>query len=628
MKVPISWLKQYVATRQNSKEIAKKLTAIGHMQDGPVQSVHGDQIIDLEIRQNRSDCLSIIGIARELGAIDKKRILYPELASNEVVKAKFGDWRVQINEPKLCYRFNSIKIDNIRVTTSPPWLKKALLSYGMEPINNIVDITNYVMIELGQPLHAFDSKHIKKKIIVRRALKNEKFTALGGRIFALTEDDLVIANDHTILAFAGIIGGNNSGVTDSTTSIILEAANYNQASVRRSSIRHNIRTEASLRLEKFLSSLLPSQALSRAVYLIKQICGGTVVGVDDACTISITPIKIKLEIAQFEKLSGISIKKKEIISILSYLEFQDVVVNTKSIVATVPYFRTDITCEEDLIEEILRIYGYDSIPEALPNEPTPNDIQSRLYDFEENIRDTMTALQFDEHITEPLTDKSENGKNPIKLQNSLSSQKQQLRTSLQSGLMKVRDNYHKHRKEDIRVYEIGKIYFRTTKYLEERTLGVLLSYKGVTYSDIKGVIETVAIELGRTIKETDYFITLIDNVTLYAEISIEKLFGNKKTESITVLTSPPKLVLQDLSLVSPQRVEVGQVLQSLKNCDDQVFEVMLGENPKDLGDGYKSMFIKLSFSSPDNANVSKDKVDKLRIKILKMLKSKYKIKLQ
>jgi phenylalanyl-tRNA synthetase beta chain len=280
MIVPISWLNEYIDGPTDAQELAEKFTFIGYMLDHPVYQVGDDYILDLEVRQNRSDCLSLIGLARELGAVIDKHVMMPQILDLSNVSS--GKTKINIENAELCYRFNTLTISNIENKQSPDWMKKKLESYGIKSINALVDITNYVMIELGQPLHAFDAHKISnKELTIRTARENETITLLGNKSVNLTQDDLIIADASGPIAIAGIMGGDEKGISESTTEIILEAATYSQANIRRSTIRHDIRTEASTRLEKFLHPDLTELALSRAAQLIKDVIGGEIVDHSD-----------------------------------------------------------------------------------------------------------------------------------------------------------------------------------------------------------------------------------------------------------------------------------------------------------------------------------------------------------
>lgn len=302
MKIPLNWLKEYVELPSDVEELTQKLTAIGHMQDKKPEKIGDDTVIDLEVRQNRPDCLSILGIAREVAAVTNRGLKVPSTSSvmlsaesvdqhqSEQKILKFRLHRecstksaqvqddtlsIQNTAHELCKRFNAhrIRVDRSQSTVdSPSWIKDRLQAYGIKTISPLVDITNYVTIELGEPLHAFDIRHVEDgTIVIRRAKEGEKLTILGGKVLTLTTDDLVISSKSKALSLAGMIGGAVSGVHPDTTEIVLEAATYNQASIRRSSIRHSVRTEASTRHEKFLHPHLAEIALQRAASLIVEI---------------------------------------------------------------------------------------------------------------------------------------------------------------------------------------------------------------------------------------------------------------------------------------------------------------------------------------------------------------------
>jgi len=634
MKVPLRWLSDYVALDHESlqaqaPELMKRLTAVGHMQDGPPDQVGNDLVYDLEIRQNRSDCLSMLGVAREAAAVMETTLQVPDIYSTQLPEES-GQTRITIENPELCYRFNALTIENIQLGESPSWLKEKLEAYGMKSVNNLVDITNYVMIEIGQPLHAFDANAVTNQhLIVRNAQEGEIFTALGEKKVTLTADDLVIADEHTTLALAGVIGGEKSGVTATTTRIILEAATYSQASVRRSTLRHSLRTEASTRLEKFLHPHLTELALLRAADLIHELCGGTITGHFDAYPTPFTDRTLTMSQSALQKLSGVTLSIEEAQAMLTKISIPSRIVAEDTLEVEVPYFRTDVEQEADLIEEVIRMYGYDNIPAHLPSSPPPKNIQSAAYDLGEKVRDLLTAMGYDEQITEPLTSEDTPKREPVRLENSLTSEKVMLRTTLQPMLLRGLDYRRKHRHSIIRIFEVGKVYFQQNgQYLEKHTLGILASGKNVTYREVKGVIEELFIRLGYEFDQNLYTLEAApdEKSTYVVELDLEGLLQQSSQEQVRVVTSPPQVILQDLSLLIPQDVQVGELLDALKKVDSRLYKVELGEDPHSMGD-QKAIFIHLAYHDPKQSLSDQD-VQPLRGKILALLETEYQARLR
>ncbi|MEK9179591.1 MAG: phenylalanine--tRNA ligase beta subunit-related protein, partial [Patescibacteria group bacterium] len=321
MKVPLNWLKEYVDIPADVSVVSDLFTAIGHMQDHQPEVVVGDTVLDLEVRQNRSDCLSILGLALELSAVSEKPLRVPRAYESEMPKAPLKS-TIDIKDEDLCYRFNTVTIEGISVKESPEWLKNRLEAYGIKPINNVVDITNYVMVEIGEPLHAFDLGVLQKPVlIIRRAVKGEKLAALNGKVLNLTSEDLIVSTEKEPVALAGIIGGTKSSITSKTTRILLEAATYNQAGIRRTSLRHSLRTEASLRHEKFLHPYLAEQGLKRAIEMILEICGGILGDHTDCFTKKNEETKVTMRMSRLEYLCGVHVPFDTVVGILSRLGF-------------------------------------------------------------------------------------------------------------------------------------------------------------------------------------------------------------------------------------------------------------------------------------------------------------------
>ncbi|MEO6508989.1 MAG: phenylalanine--tRNA ligase subunit beta [Patescibacteria group bacterium] len=627
MKLPINWLKDYIELPADQKDLMMKLTSIGHMQDGPPKEVAGDTVYDMEIRQNRSDCLSILGLAMEASAVLDKPVTFPEHLE---LPAVTSERKVEIENTDLCYRFETVKIDNLKIAPSPDWMKQKLEAYGIKSINNVVDITNFVMVEIGEPMHAYDIREVKGAFHIRNAQKGEKLSILGGKEVVLTEDDLVIADDEKILSLAGIIGGEHSGVKVDTTSIILEDATYNQGAIRRTSIRHQVRTEASTRHEKFLHPIMTTVALQRAVKLFVDLCGGTVSDHTDTYPSPVDVKKVALDINNLNKLAGFNLSLEESSAILKKLQMVVSKTSDNSLEAEIPCTRTDITQEADLIEEVLRIYGYDNIPAALPNTPPPTDLQVKTtYDIEQKIKDVLTASGYDEQITEPLTNKAEGTLEPVKLENSLNADKTMLRTSLRGSLERAFSNQQKHRKTDIRIFEVGKIYYKADdQYKEEKIIAGMSSYKENSVAAIKGVLEELFDRLNFDFSEDIITIEAINSTTFYFELKLNDLLKQPQLSFTANLhTSPPQVILQDLSLAAPQTIKVGDVIRAIHKTSPLVYKIKLGEFPQNMPSGEKTIFLNVTFFSPSNP-ISNQDVEAEREQIREMLEKDFLIRIR
>lgn len=618
MKLPINWLKEYVDTTLSPEEIGEKLTQIGHMQDGKTLGSGDTAVIDLEVRQNRPDCLSIIGLARELAAATGAKLTLPPVAT---LPDSDSDGLALVEDNNDCLRFHVVKISNLGVKKTPTGeISSRLKLCGMEPTSALVNITNYVMLEWGQPLHAFDAKKIKGKLVVRRASEGDVLTIIGGRKIKLTGEDLIIADDTGPQALAGIIGGENSRVTAETTEILLEAATYNQSLIRRSSRRHSLRTEASTRLEKFLHPELTTVALSRAIYLLKQSFDLSLTSRTDFYPKPLSPLTVDLALDDLHRIAGFKISLSDASKNLSNLKI-DAETNSGTLTATIPFFRTDLEIAADLAEEVLRMYGYENIESKLPALPTPKNIDSPFVEFENEIRDVLIGSGFSEEITEPLLHYESPEKSTILLENSLTADRDMLRTSLLQSLVVASKHRAKYREKNTRLFEIGRIYFKEGgKFGERRTLGLYQHSQQFNFYDLKGTIELLFQRLGRELDPSIYNISSIEG-NYYIELNIEALYDLKKSEQTKVLTKPAQLIFHDFSFFLPSKQSIGKIISYLKKLDPLIYEVTLSETPR-LIDNKQTVLLHISFGDTERAIKNED-VATVRTKIINALTEKF-----
>lgn len=471
MKVPLIWLKDYVETNKSAKELAASFTQLGLMLDKPVGS---DNVLDLEHRMDRSDWLSIVGCARDLSAFEGLKLNLPKgygktgktLSANDQLK-------ITVQTPAV-RRFQTRVFKDIKVGPSPKWLTDRLTAYGMEPKNNIVDITNFVMIEYGQPLHAQDLGKLKaREITLRPAKPGESVITLLGTEVKLDPDTFVLSSGGEVTVVGGVVGGKNTGVTKETTEIVLDAGNYDSRVVRKTSRRLKIINETVSRYDKFLDPRLIDVAISRATELILELAGGTYYDNDDYYPNPVAPRTQILRLSRLKLLSGMDLTLAIAKKILRSLDYVIVEEESGSLSVEVPYFRTDVEVEDDLISDILRIYNYTNIPSQPFSTPVPTDITPRLYNFEDRLRDLLVAQGAHEHVTSSLT--TSNGQSDeVVLANALSADQNALRTNLLSGLKQVAATYQKHKLGKTTLFEIGKVFAKHQgKYEELRHLTVL-----------------------------------------------------------------------------------------------------------------------------------------------------------
>jgi phenylalanyl-tRNA synthetase beta chain len=485
----------------------------------PLSQYLGDVIFDITVTPNRPDCLSMLGIAQEVAALTGQTARFPEINYEQQGLAPEQMVTVEIAEPELCPRYCAGLVTDVRIEPSPPWLQQRLLAAGMRPINNIVDITNYVLMEYGQPLHAFDCHKLAGgSIIVRRARGGESLATLDGVERVLDSNMLVIADGQGAVAIAGIMGGAGSEVSEETSSILLESANFKSTSVRRTSTELRLRTESSLRFEKGLSPELPPLALGRAIQLMTQLSGGKAgKGIIDLYPGKSEREPILLSKSKVDKVLGMEFSIEQITEVLSHLGFHCELLSPSELLVTVPYWRTDISLADDLAEEVARIIGYDAIPIAMPSGELPMSQPAPILSLKERISDILVGCGLQEVITYSLTSRAmlervdpewQLGR-PLLIANPLSQEQECLRTTLRANLLATFAANEKRWEGGIRLFEVGRVYLpRDNDLPEEReVLAAIIGgpreerswLKGegmLDFFDAKGILGTLFSRLG------------------------------------------------------------------------------------------------------------------------------------
>jgi phenylalanyl-tRNA synthetase beta chain len=398
MKVLLSWLKDYVDIELSAQEVAEILSNRGFPYEG-IEQLDNDAVIDVEVTSNRGDCLGYIGVARELAAATGKELKLPkvELAESSKPASEFAS--VEIREPELCQRYTARIIEGVKVAPTPDWMKNRLEAIGMRSVNNVVDATNYAMMETGQPPHAFDCKKLfGGKIIVRKAEAGEQIISIDGSKCELTPDMLVIADATSPVAVAGVMGGLDTEVSDATTTVLLEDAFFSPLSVRTTSRNLSLPSEAAFRFCRIVDIENIDWASKRTAQLMIQVSGGKAAkGVIDAYPGKPKPKQATLRLARLKKLLGIEVPNNTVIQILTRLGFEPKQ-NGEQIICSVPTWRSDVYREADLIEEVARVYGYDRIPteNAITIEVSPTDTRKKTIDA---IGTYLTGCGFYETVT-------------------------------------------------------------------------------------------------------------------------------------------------------------------------------------------------------------------------------------
>ena len=499
-----------------------------------------DTVLEIGLTPNRADAASHYGVARELQALLPASAKLPDVSGFKVANNN-RQIAIEIQDAVGCPRYAGLTLTGVKVGESPEWLRNRLRAIGLSPINNVVDVTNYVLHELGQPLHAFDADQITgNKIIVKRAKEGAAFITLDGVERKLRATDLMICNTNEPMVLAGVFGGKKSGVSSETTSIFLESAYFNSASIRKTSQTHGIKTDSSFRFERGTDPNMVPYALKRAALLIQAVAGGEITSdILDVYPQPVQPFRVKINIERVHRLIGQYIGEERIRKILTDLQVEITEETATDWVLSVPPHKVDVTREADIVEEILRIYGYNNIElkenlatSFLAKFPHPNPDE-----LKEKISNLLTNSGFSEIITNSLTDSAYYEKEAdtkatdlVRIVNFNSEELDVMRKTLVfSGLEVLRRNINR-RQKDLKLYEFGKVYTKAgDKYKENQKLALFLSgnlaaeswsqkQEKVSFHYLAGVVQNILIKMART----DYTVQPLQHDYLNAGISFQK----------------------------------------------------------------------------------------------------------
>lgn len=642
--IPNNWLKKYLKTNASEKQIASCLTLCGPSIERINKTSDGDYVYSIEVTTNRVDTASILGIAREAAAILPRFKIAASLKPYAmtpsayaisdkgykfVKKVKYLDVTV---DSKLCPRFTAVLIRNISVKESPIEIKNLLEKVRVRPINNIVDVSNYIMHELGQPVHTFDYDKIQNhRMILRSSTKSESITTLDGKEFKLNGGDIVIEDGSgKLIDLCGIMGGENSAIDSTTKNVLLFVQNYNQQKIRKTSMTLGQRTEAAVLFEKGLDSENVIPAILSAIEMIEKLSGGK--AENKVLDIYPTPYKTKIVSATKEdlnKIIGIEIPINDIVSYLSDLGF-GVTQQDATLLFSVPSWRgNDINIKEDIAEEIARIYGYHNLPCKLMDGVIPVPRINPEFVFEKKIKNTLQAFGAIEVYNLSLVSKEMVSDNALKLKNPLGSDTEYLRTSLRPSLQKdILDNPQE--KGFIHFFEISNIY-------PEEILTLAGIVKNGKYRDNKGIVEallesldidyTTKLEDGKDYLPNQKMIVISNNKIIgeygnlesgyfFYEFCVQKLINSKKIlrKYEEVAKYPPQI--EDLTLVVPEKTYIGEVIKTIKSINQLVNKVV-------LTDIYENSYtFNIEYQSK-NHTLNDKEVKDLRAKILSSLKLKF-----
>lgn len=642
-----------------------------------------DTIFEIGLTPNRADCLSVIGIAREIGAKLGTKVRYPVHSVPEEGLPVEQTATVQVEDSVGCPRYTARFVSGCTIGPSPAWLVNRLTAVGMRSINNVVDITNYVLLEYGHPLHAFDFKLLAGgKIIVKRAGEGDAFTMLDGQERVLSPEDLTICDGEKPVALAGIMGGQNSEINDATTDILIESACFEPTMVRRTSKRLGIHTESSHRFERGADVGNLTRPLDRAAALMAELAGGRVsTGILDVYPEPAAPRSITLRLERVNQMLGLELSTTEVESILLNLEFGVTVADDGLFSITVPTFRVDIEREIDLIEEIARLNGYENIPATMPRVRINSDRPSRRRALESKVRDLLVSNGLSEivnysfinpsAIEKVLLGEDDARRNMLPILNPLTEEQSVMRTSLLPGLLDVACRNASFRLMDLQLFEMRRIYLPVEgSELPDEPLhaaGLLTGARDqagwnrgrelVDFYDVKGIVENIVAalnlsdvsyiasrtesyyhpgkscaavaggarfatmgELHPAVQETYGF----DQPLYYFEIDLEKLVS-LSSGTISV-TAPPRFpdTFRDIAMLIDNELETGTVIDCIRsNRIKELGKVELFDvyTGSHVPDGQKSIAVRIRYCSQDRT-LTDEEVNRLHQKVIENLKKK------
>ncbi len=630
----------------------------------------GDYVIEFEITPNRPDCLSVEGLAVELAATFKlpcKNLSREKhIASKDNLVSSLDGITVDIQTDK-CARYMLKVAKNIKIEEAPYDMQLKLIKSGIRPINNIVDITNYVMLEIGQPLHAFDRNNIDDKICVREAKEGETITTLDGQERKLSINTMVISNHKEPMAIAGVMGGELSGIKDNTAEIVIESASFERGAIRGASKEYSMRTDASSKYEKGLPPELTNAAINKvAEYITKYGYGDMLQGTVDNYKSKQKETVMNIDYDYINKYIGVNLSNEEIDNLL-----ESVLIKVKEKVAYIPYFRQDISIREDLVEEVARLYGYENIPSTLPSMPDTFGSKTIIQKAEDKLINTMIANSYSEIYTYTFFGEamlSRINVNPedklaqaIKIKNPLSKEFEFMRTTLIPHMLDTLEKNYAKKNKSVRLFEYSKVFIgkddvekQNLLAKEEKILSIGM-YGNGTYYDIKEVVECLIEQFNISKEDTriercrnsniyhpgksaniyinDDLLAIVGELsplvaknydlpkdTYIAEVYTEVLFSNMN--NVTKFKELPKYPAapRDLAIKVKQDIMSMEIEKAIASADKKIekielFDVYVGEQ---IEAGYKSMAYKINIRD-ENKTLEEKEISEIMSKVIKAL---------
>ena len=615
--IPFSWLKDYVKTNAGVRDVAKALSEHAFS----VEKIIDDDVLEIEVTPNRGDGLSILGIARELMAVLPAKGFSSEWVKKTLPVKKYSGkdkLKVTISDNSLVPRFSAVVIDKVKIKDSPAEVKERLSKVGIRAINNVVDVTNYFMIELGQPMHAFDYDKIAgHEMKVRESKKGEIIVTLDGVKRVLPEGVIVIEDgDGRLIDLCGIMGGLNSEVDENTGKVLLFVQVYDPVRIRKSSMSLGHRTEAALRFEKGVDfeSVVPS--LQTAVGMLTELTGGEVSSelIDITGTVY-TKKHIKIDYEKINKIAGTEITKDFVNSTLSSLGFV-----IKGSDVYIPSWRyDDIDLAEDLAEEVIRIYGYQNLPNKLPGGTLTHYGRNNNFSLEEKAKDFLKHMGFFECYNYSAVSGALAGHGALRVKNPLNADLEFLRTSLTPKLLDIL-NRNRGYSETVKLFELAPVYLSKNGDLPDQPYMLGMAVRGVDFLVFKGIIEALFQELG-VFGDFSFNITEYPGGVLSCEMSFEEIAAVAGKSKVYAPLTGFNSIKEDITITVGNDTTFSDIVSEVSNTDDRVNKVSF----KDIY-GYA---LTLSIEFLDRSKqITSEETKNIRELIMKNLDSKYGIKLK
>jgi len=663
--VPYSWLKEHLETKASPKQLAEYLSLCSQSVEKISKKGEKEWVYEIEVTTNRPDCLAVYGVARELAAILPRFGIRARLRpipeeKIEIPAVKKGlPLEVKIEKSSLCPRFTALIFEGVKIAPSPETVQQRLIYSGIRALNNVVDISNYLMLELGQPMHTFDYDKIKgAKMILRQAQKGEEVTTLDGITRQLPAGAIVIEDGAgRLIDLCGIMGGENSQVDEETKRVLLFVQTYDPVKIRQTCQALGFRTEAASRFEKGVNPEGVILAMKKAIALFEDNCGAKVASsLIDIYPSPLQPKKVTLELSEVDRLVGVKIKRRQVIEILKSLGFSLLSEGETKLTFSVPFWRhDDISLPEDLIEEVARIYGYHRLPAVLPKGNLPKAFEEPQFFWEERVKDMLKYWGFVETVNYSLVGKKElqrlgfEPQQALRVSNPLSRNLTYLRPSLIPSLLGVVAK-NQAREEEIKLFELANVYLpRKSNQLpeEKMMLGVVMT--GENFYRLKGVLESMLAELGVDFElepetkgvfwhpqRTGKILTGkgkvlgllgeirpkilaawgIEKRVVVLELDFPQLVAVARPDKMYSPVSPYQPVREDLAFVVPPKTLVGQILREIRKVDPLIQEVRL------LDSFGNTRTFRISYQDPQK-NLSSSEVEKVRNAVVRLMKKKF-----